>query len=222
MAFFISPLLTILAALWSVMPATVRSLTPLSPYIYVGLIVVLSVLSIYFTQVKPSRDLEKPVFALLSILAEGPMKKGMNHGIGPRMNLMVVERKWTFLGKRRIRIVWEAGMKNYPDVQFSCNHDQGVAGRALKTQLPVLDNCETADKSRFKFLSGQLDQTRHVTAVWSWPVYETDSKGNQTGKVVGIVNLDCTVAGAFAKLSSNTDAYEKSLKKFCEIASIII
>jgi hypothetical protein len=222
LGFVVPPLLTVLAALWSAIFSKDNQSIPYLPYIYVGVIAGISVLSSYFTQIKPSRDLEKPVLALLSILAEAPLAKGRKQGIKPRINLMIVQRKWTFLGKKRIRVVWGQGMKNHPDVQFSCNHDQGVAGQALKTQLPVLDDCESQDKSRFRFNPKQLWQTNHVTAVWSWPVYETDNKGEQTGKIVAVVNFDCTQPGAFTVLSENSIAYEKSLKRFCEIASTII
>jgi hypothetical protein len=155
-------------------------------------------------------------------LAQSPLRMGRRDGIKPRMNLMLVERSWSRLGRKRIRIVWGIGMENSPDVRFSCNYNQGVAGRALATQLPVMDDCETADKTRFRFSQKQLEKTSHVTTVWSWPVYETDRSGNQTGKIVAIVNFDCTQSGAFQKLSDNSAAYERSLKKFCEVASTII
>jgi hypothetical protein len=222
LAVAIPVLLTTLAALWSAVLGKIDHPKPYLPYLYVGAVVLLAGVAAYYTQVKPSRDLEKPVLALLGILAAAPLKLGNRHGIMPRVNLMLVERRWTVLGKKRIRMVWGVGMENHPDVRFSCNYDQGVAGRALKTQRPVLDDCETQDKTRFGFSQKQLDQTSHVTAVWSWPVYEANNKGLQTGRVVAVVNFDCRKSGAFKLLSENAAAYEKSLKKFCEVASTVI
>ena len=61
--------------------------------------------------------------------------------------------------------------------------------------MPVLDDCATPDKSRFHFTQRQLHQTSHVTAVWSWPVYETDKQGHQSGKIVAILNFDSMIQG---------------------------
>ena len=113
-------------------------------------------------------------------------------------------------------------MDSFPDVQFSCKHDQGVAGMALRNMKPVLHDCESSDRSEFGFTQKQLAQTNHVTSVWSWPIYEVDGKGHQTGKVVGVVNLDTTKPRGFAMLQSKTVALEKALKKFCEVASTVV
>lgn len=222
LAVVISSLLTVLSASWNSVLSKIPHSKPYYAYIYVGVIALLAAVSAYFTQIKAPRDLEKPVLAFLGILAEAPLKLGRRDGINPRMNMMLVERPWYRLGRRRIRVVWGIGMEDNPDVKFSCNHGQGVAGRALATQRPVMDDCETPDKTRFHFSQKQLDQTSHVTTVWSWPVYQTDKKGHQTGKIAAIVNFDCTKSGAFRILSEKSAAYEKSLKKFCEVASTII
>lgn len=221
-AVLIPVLLTILAALWNAILSKMSNPKPFLPYLYVGTVALLAGIAAYYTQVRPVRDLEKPVLLFLSLLAEAPLKQGKKNGIKARMNLMLVERSWTKWGKRRIRVVWGSRMESHPDVKFSCNYDQGVAGVALKTQRAVMDDCQTTDKSRFGFSPKQLAQTSHVTAVWSWPVYETDKKGLQSGKVIAVVNFDCISSGAFTALSANSAAYEKHLEKFCEVASIII
>lgn len=211
-----------MAALWSAVLSKLHEPSPYLPFLYVGIVVALSVVVGYFTLLKPSRDAEKPIQALLGILAETPMKLGKRLGISPRMNLMLVTRPWYLFGAKRIKVVWGVGMESFPDVRFSCKHDQGVAGHALKTQLPVLADCEISDRTNFRFPQRLLDQTKHVTAVWSWPIYETDSTGRQTGRVIGVLNLDATAPGAFAKLSSRPQQFERYLKKFCEVASMIV
>jgi hypothetical protein len=113
-------------------------------------------------------------------------------------------------------------MENFPDVRFSCKADQGVIGEALKTQMPVLADCETGDKTKFGFSDKQLEQTNHVKAVWSWPIYETNASGQQTGRVVGVLNLDATKSGSMSKLKQHNDAFEKDLRKFCEIISSVV
>jgi hypothetical protein len=221
--------LPILAALWS---AVLSKLTPTPnhtggiydylPYAYVGIICILSAASAYFTHFKPARDLEKPVLTFLTTLAENPLKLGKKHNIGPRMNLMVVYRPWYFPVIKRIKVVWSKNMESYPDVRFSCYCDQGVSGQALKRGLPVLADCSGSDKSAFKFSATQLEHTAHVKAVWSWPIYEVNNKGQQTGEVIGILNLDGIKDGAFQALEANTDAFEKVMKKFAEVASTIV
>lgn len=113
-------------------------------------------------------------------------------------------------------------MESYPDVRFSCYCDQGVSGQALRRGLPVLADCAVSDKTAFKFKPTQLAKTSHVMAVWSWPIYEVDNKGQQTGDVIGVLNLDGTKNGAFQALEANTDAFEKMMKKFAEVASTIV
>jgi hypothetical protein len=221
--------LPIFAALWSAILSKLTATLPgqpqehaYLPYIYVGAICLASAFAAYFNHLKPARDLEKPVLRFLAALAEDPIKLGKKHGIAPRMNLMIVCRPWYFLGRKRIRIVWNSNMDSFPDVRFACFCDQGVSGQALKKRLPVLADCSVADKTSFKFTAKQLEQTAHVKAVWSWPIYEIDSKGSQTGEVIGILNLDGTANGAFSKLEQNTDAFEKAMKKFAEVASTIV
>jgi hypothetical protein len=228
-AIFAAIVSPILAALWSAIlskmttsPAGSRGLNAYLPYIYVGTISLLSATAAYLTHVKPARDLEKPVQTFLTTLAEGPLKLGKKHNIGPRLNIMVVYRPWYFPVFRRIKVVWGRNMESYPDVRFSCYCDQGVSGQAFKRGVPVLADCTEADKSGFKFKPKQLTQTAHVHAVWSWPIYEVDNKGQQTGQVIGVLNLDGTRNGAFQALKSNTDAFEKVMKKFAEVASTIV
>ncbi len=74
----------------------------------------------------------------------------------------------------------------------------------------------------FGFTLKQAEQTAHVTAVWSWPIYELDGKGNQTGDVGGVLNLDATEIGAANTLMANYETYEKYLKRLSEVASTIV
>jgi hypothetical protein len=221
-AVVVPPVLTVLAALWTSVLSKIPNSKPYYAVIYVLVIATLSGLSAYFTQVKPPKDLEGPVLAFLEVLAESSLRRGRRDGLKCRMNLMVVERPWTIFGRKRIRLVWGKDMKNNPDVRFSCNNGQGVVGRCVREKKVVIDDCETPDKSRFRFTERQLRQTSHVTTVWSWPVYETDRKGQQTGRIAAVVNFDCTNRGAFSTLSEKSAAYEKSLKEFCEVASRIV
>ena len=115
------------------------------PYLYVGVICVISVAAAYFTHMKPARDLEKPLLRFLAVLAENPLKLGRKHGIAPRMNVMLVHRPWYLLGSKRMRVVWSANMDSFPDVRFSCSCNQGVSGQALRKRLPVLADCSVAE-----------------------------------------------------------------------------
>jgi len=211
-----------LAALWSSILGKLNLPSPYLPYFYVGTVMCLSGLAAYWTHLKPARDLEKPVLNFLTILAETPLKLGRKHNISPRINLMLLCRPWYFVGRKRIKVVWGIGMQNSPDVRFSCKCDRGVAGEAIRTQRPVLADCEIADKTKFGFTAAQLEQTSHVTAVWSWPIYETNTAGEQTGRVVGVVNFDATRTGAMVKLKQYNDSFERDLRKLCEVISTVV
>ena len=223
--------LPLLAALWS---AVLSKLTTTSvsgpqtflraslPYAYVAVICLVSVAAAYLTHLKPAKDLEKPLLRLLDLLAENPLRLGNKYNIGPRMNLMVVERPWYFVGRKRIRVAWGANRNSFPDVRLKCFCDQGVSGQAFSKRVPVLADCSVADKGHFKFSQKQLEDTAHVKVVWSWPIYQIDSKGQQTGKIVGIVNLDGTKDGAFERITTNAGAFEKSMRRFTEVASTIV
>ena len=79
-----------------------------------------------------------------------------------------------------------------------------------------------ADKTVFNFNQKQLEQTSHVKAVLSWPIYQVDKQGMQTGAVIGVVNLDGTADGSFEKLTANAAKFDKSMKKFAEVTSTIV
>jgi len=223
LAAFIPSILTTLAALWSAILSRGSSANAAwLPFVYVGSVALVSAVSAYFTQLKPAHDLEKPVNELLAILAEKPMKIARNLGVAPRMNIMLLIGPRFLFGKKRIKVVWGAGMDNFPDVQFVCNHDQGVAGMALANGVPVLYDLEANDPSSLKLPQSLVRATTHLTAIWSWPIYEVDKSGHQTGKLLGVVNLDTTKPGGAAALMSKTETFEKLLRKFCEVASKVV
>jgi hypothetical protein len=230
-AIFAAIALPVLAALWSAIlsklpvapaPGQPPGWQSTLPYFYVGGICFLSAFAAYLTHVKPALDLEKPVLGLLALLAAQPLKLGNQCGISPRMNVMLVQRPWYYFGRKRIRVVWSVNMEGFPDVKFKCFCDQGVSGQALKTKRPVYADCSMVDKSLFSFSQKQLDQTSHVQAVLSWPIYEVDKQGEQTGAVIGVVNLDGTATDSFNKLIAKTAAFDKCMKKFAEVTSTIV
>ena len=230
-AIFAAVVLPILAALWSAVLSKLTN-TPLPgqpdgwrnylPYFYVGAICIISGAAAYVTHFKPALDLEKPVLSFLALLAAQPIELGSKCGIKPRMNVMLVQRRWCYFGRKRIRVVWSINMEGFPDVRFNCFWDQGVSGQSLKTKRPVYADCSMADKTVFNFNQKQLEQTSHVKAVLSWPIYQVDKQGMQTGAVIGVVNLDGTADGSFEKLTANAAKFDKSMKKFAEVTSTIV
>jgi hypothetical protein len=223
LAVFAAITLPALAALWTaVLSRFPPTQHPYLPYIYVGMIAITSGGVAFFTHIKPAQDLEKPIIKFFGILAEAPLKLAKRHGIRPRLNLMLITRPWHLFGARRVKVVWGVGMDNFPDVRFSCSLSQGVVGEALRSQKPVMLNCETADPVQFNFSQKQLAQTKHVTAIWSLPIYEVDGKGQQTGRVIGALSLDSVAPGGFEKIKQYSAALEQDLRQLCEIISMVL
>lgn len=210
----------ILAAIWSTVLS--RATWAGWRFLYVGAICLAAVAAAYFVHLKPLKDLERPVLQLLTVLSEKPLKLGKKLQVRPRMNIMLVRRAWYRPMQKRLVVGWGSEMNSHPDVRFSCRADQGVAGEALRRGVPVLMSCEGVSRDTFRFTQRQADQTAHVTAVWSWPIYELDGKSNQTGNVVGVLNLDTLAVGAATKLTTSYEAFDTMLKRLAEVVSTIV
>ncbi len=72
------------------------------------------------------------------------------------------------------------------------------------------------------FTEHEAKRFQHLTAIYSWPIYEVDDRGEQTGRIVGCVNLDALAQGACSIIEQNQARFDKLLLEFAEFASKIV
>lgn len=116
-------------------------------------------------------------------------------------------------------------MRNQPDVGISFPSSKGVAGEVCcKRKTPMLVNTEASGHERWGFTKKEIEkyQLNNVKAIYSWPIYAFNRGGDQTGEVIGALNLDSTTPGASAKIAAQQTDYDEFLESFSELASKIL
>jgi hypothetical protein len=124
--------------------------------------------------------------------------------------------------RKRFRVVWGLGMASQPDVKATFHVSKGVAGEVLRAKRPRLVNMEEAHHEDWGFTKAEAREFQHLTAIYSWPIYEVDHQGDQTGRVIGCANLDAMTPGAFDAITHNQAQFDKLLEEFTEFASKVL
>ena len=112
-------------------------------------------------------------------------------------------------------------MNNQPDVNIRFPISKGISGEVCRRKIPLLVDLESASQTDWKFSIQEITKFNfeQLKAVYSFPIYEIGRKNQQTGKVIGTVNLDARTPGSFAKMQSRRDTYTTNLEMFCEFVS---
>lgn len=113
-------------------------------------------------------------------------------------------------------------MENQPDVKFECAATAGVAGAALESGRPALAGGSDLSGAVYGFGKRERLLTSHIQAIYSVPIYEVDAKGEQTGRTIGVVNLDSTDKDAMDVFQEHSTELERVLTGFAETVSKMI
>ncbi len=177
----------------------------------------------YYSVITPMRKMEPVAKEFLDRMGENILRLGERYRISPRVNILLVFRKsgWLFM-RKYFHIVWGLGMENQPDVKASFRTSKGVAGEVLKTGRPRLVDMELSHHEDWGFTEHEAKRFQPLTAIYSWPIYEVDDQGEQTGRIVGCVNLDALAQGACSTIEKNQARFDKLLLEFAEFASKIV
>ncbi len=177
----------------------------------------------YYSVITPMRKMEPVAKEFLDRLGEEIRRLGNRHGIDPRIKILLVFRKarWLFV-RKYFQLVWGLGMENQPDVKASFHISKGVAGEVLRTKRPRLVDMEESRHEDWGFTEGEAKKFQRLTAIYSWPIYQVDDQGEQTGRVAGCVNLDALAPEACSTIKQNQPKFDKLLREFAEFASKIV
>ena len=85
-----------------------------------------------------------------------------------------------------------------PDVNISFRLKYGVTGACFRTRQPAYADATLLRSGELALPSRVAQQTPDLQAILSYPVYEPAPKGRpQSGKLVGVLNLDSVTKGAY-------------------------
>jgi hypothetical protein len=93
-------------------------------------------------------------------------------------------------------------MENQPDVNLVFSLGQGVTGKCFEEKRPIYATPE-AIKDGFRFPPRLRPLTSDLQAIISYPIYEPFQKGRQSGRLVGVVNLDSKTKDAYVILTED-------------------
>lgn len=174
----------------------------------------------FFNQIQPVRDVAGSIPAYWNVMCEPIIQLAQKDKLQPRVNVLIRRRTWKWLGMRPyLVLVWGMKMEGCPDVKVSFLASKGVAGRVLREKSPRLVNMEKSPNSNWGFDDNETSKFPKLTSIFSWPIYEVDAKGSQTGNVVGTVNLDTLATGAADKIALREEKYKSLLQDFAELVA---
>lgn len=197
---------------------------------------VLSVCAIFasfFTNIRPLRDPNSNGELLLETIGKRIIEYGEDKGlktkwvngeniIGLRLNIMMAERRW-FIWKRHFKVRWSLGMDDSPDAAIRFPVTKGVAGEAFRERKPRVVDFEDPDaRGDWGFTDKDRGRMKFpkFTMIWSYPIFELDKGGKQTGRILGTVNIDSALPGA-CKLVIEDQLFLTLVSDFWQISSKI-
>lgn len=156
----------------------------------------------YYTNVRPAKRIEELAPITLDGLAEPLLEQLEAGGIIARLNLMIPGRSWKWLGLLRyFKIRWSKGMRNQPDVNLSFRLRYGVTGACFRSGKPVYANPTEIRSSQYALPKSVRRHAPDLQAIFAYPVYEPPARGGtQSGKLLGVLNLDSATVGAYNTL----------------------
>lgn len=172
-------------------------------YTIAGLIVLaILIVQEYYVAVRPAKKIEELAPIALDGMVESLLAQLRSQGVNVRINLLILERTWRSLGYYRyFRMKWHKGMENQPDVNITFREDFGVSGQCVRRKEPIFAGPEPVREYALPGEAGAV--TRDLQAVLSFPVYEPASRGGiQSGKVIGVLNLDSKAPKAYDLLTN--------------------
>lgn len=175
----------------------------------------------YRTFIRPALHVSKIRGGVLKVLA-GPLLIYVRQ-VEPtaRMNLMVLSRPVRWLGCRKFfKVLWFDGMENHPDVNIEIPIRLGVVGECFRDGKPVIAGPEQIGQHSAKMGKTLKKHLQDPKVILAFPVYEPPrSSGRQSGRRVGVLNLDASAAGAYEKLTEK-DTFPKIDGRMQELAKI--
>ena len=156
----------------------------------------------YLTNVRPAKHWED-IYPVILTQFTAPLVEFLKNErkVTPRINIMIPIRTFRWLWLRRYFFIWgSVGMENQPDVNIVFPVSHGVTGECFRARIPIYATPE-ALKGNYKFPRHLRPLTEGIQAIISYPIYEPARKGRQSGRLIGVINLDSKTANAYSLLT---------------------
>jgi hypothetical protein len=188
-------------------------------YAFFGGLVLCAFVASYYTHIKPLRDPAANGRLLLDTIGTRIVKYGKDKGLPLRLNMLLIYRPLKrFFFSKYLRVRWGLQMTFDPDGAVEFHIKKGVAGEALTNGRPKLVNMEEPEnKGNWGFTEKELRKFPPHTMIWSYPLFQLDKLGDNTGKLLGTVNLDSIFPGA-CEIVLKDPEFAKLMEEFRDIA----
>jgi hypothetical protein len=175
----------------------------------------------YFTNLRPARQL-KEVGPIAMDTAAGPLIASMKaQSVDVRMSVFKVVRPPAKRFRKQFKMMWNINMTDHPDVNLSFPADLGVSGKCLKDKKPyIADETGIASLPLPTTILDTLGDNK-LKAVAACPIYEAKRKGWQSGRVIGVLNLDSYDDHAYALFVSSGGDITRKMKQLAGLAAHI-
>lgn len=212
------PLITFaLGALTKLAPAlTVRD------YLGAGLVIA-ALLSIeeFFTNVRPAVHLKEVAPLAMDTAARQLITTFKARGIEVRMSMFRVCRPARYFWRHKyFKMMWNLNMQDNPDVNLSFPIDYGVSGNCFKTRSPQIADATGIASLPLPDEIMSVIGSNKLGAVFCCPVYERRKNGRQSGRVIGVINLDSFDPNAYP-LMVDSDNITNNMKQLATLCSHI-
>jgi hypothetical protein len=176
----------------------------------------------FATGISPARKLDEAAPIIMDEFAAPLMDLLRGRNLKPRMNVLIPKRTWRWLWFRRyFRVEWSLGMENHPDVNIQFPLTSGVAGECFRTKRPAFANMAQIGQN-LRLPPHVERHTAHLKAIFSYPIYEPKKRGHQSGRLLGVLNLDSEVRHAYNALTSQRmlGIVDEEMKKIAIMAGL--
>lgn len=191
-------------------------------YVVFGVVVLCALIADeYYSTVRPTKRIAELAPLALDSVAAPLLKQLQGDGIQARLNLMMPRRTWRWCGLYRyFKIAWSLGMENQPDVNLSFRLKHGITGQCFRTKKPVYSGPNDICRPEFALPQRIARHAPALQVIFSYPVYEPARKDHrQSGRVIGVLNLDSTTHNAYNILMEAIDGVHVAMQDIARVAA---
>jgi hypothetical protein len=192
---------------------------------YVGLgalIFVLVGIEEFFTSIRPAARLASAAPAAMDGMSAPILKILLDKNIPARMSLFTTVRSVRSLWFRRyFKVRWTSNMEDQVDSNISFPVACGVSGQCFGDGKPRLVN--STGIAQFPLPPKIADKVKglNLEAVFCVAVFEREKRKLQSGKRIGVINLDSLDTRAYAEIEAKRNEITAQMRRLARLAALI-
>jgi len=193
-------------------------------YVTLGaLVFVLVCIEELFTSIRPAARLAAAAPAAMDGMSAPILKILQNKNIAGRMSLFRAVRRARWLWLRRyFKVLWTSNMEDQVDSNISFPVTCGVSGLCFGDGNPRLANAAgIAQQPPLPRKIVERVKGLNLQAVFCVAVFEPPKGKPQSGKRIGVINLDSRDPKAYAEIEAKRDEINEQMKRLARLAALI-